>query len=73
MRSCESTVLTGSLALLLKAARRMHSPIEHSLPGTGLGLALARSIIHAHGGSIHVQSELGQGSTFTVYLPAARA
>ena len=35
----------------------------------GLGLAIARKIIEAHGGELHVDSELGSGSTFTVYIP----
>jgi len=37
--------------------------------GSGLGLTLARAHIVAHGGSIHVESALGQGSTFVVSLP----
>jgi two-component system NtrC family sensor kinase len=37
--------------------------------GTGLGLSLARNIVLAHGGSIDVATELGEGSTFTVRLP----
>ncbi len=39
--------------------------------GTGLGLALVKSIIEAHHGSIKVTSILGTGSTFTVLLPIA--
>ena len=37
--------------------------------GTGLGLSLSYSIIHNHHGRIDVQSEVGKGSTFTVWLP----
>lgn len=37
--------------------------------GSGLGLHLARRIIEAHNGSIQVESQLGQGSMFTIQLP----
>jgi two-component system, OmpR family, phosphate regulon sensor histidine kinase PhoR len=39
--------------------------------GTGLGLAIVRHVAEAHGGAVRVESELGQGSTFTVTLPSA--
>lgn len=37
--------------------------------GIGLGLAIVKGIVDAHGGSIHIASELGAGTTFTVELP----
>jgi len=40
--------------------------------GTGLGLAIALENVHLHGGSIRVTSEVGEGSVFTVVLPAAK-
>lgn len=41
----------------------------HSEEGAGLGLALAKKIVDLHGGNIHVESELGRGSTFLVEIP----
>jgi CheY-like chemotaxis protein len=38
--------------------------------GTGLGLAMVYGIIKSHGGSIFAKSQKGQGSTFSIYLPA---
>ena len=43
---------------------------SRSLPGTGLGLSLARAVARVHGGDIGVTSRREQGSTFTVTLPA---
>ena len=42
---------------------------EQKTKGTGLGLPIAKKIVEAHGGSIHVSSVVGKGSIFTVLLP----
>ncbi len=38
--------------------------------GTGLGLSIVKHVVGAHGGTVNVWSKLGQGSTFTIRLPA---
>jgi signal transduction histidine kinase len=38
--------------------------------GTGIGLMLTRSIVHRHNGTIDVSSEPGEGSCFSIHLPA---
>jgi signal transduction histidine kinase len=42
---------------------------DHAGPGTGLGLSIVRQIAERHGGRAEVTSEVGRGSTFTVWLP----
>ncbi len=41
-----------------------------AIEGSGLGLAIVQHIASAHGGAVTVESEPGQGATFTLYLPA---
>jgi two-component system NtrC family sensor kinase len=53
-----------------KFFRASNTPEE--APGTGLGLSIVKSIVDQHDGRIWVASELGQGATFTVVLPALK-
>ena len=42
---------------------------REGIPGTGLGLPLVAHVAEAHGGRVEVESEVGQGSTFTIRIP----
>ncbi len=44
--------------------------IGGSIPGSGMGLAISRAIVEAHGGKLSVTSQLHHGSVFTITLPA---
>jgi two-component system, OmpR family, phosphate regulon sensor histidine kinase PhoR len=43
-----------------------------AIPGTGIGLAISKAIVEAHGGSIDLRSTVGVGTTFEIRLPLAR-
>jgi signal transduction histidine kinase len=51
---------------------RAEDSLVHDTKGSGLGLALVRHIMEAHGGSVEVDSSPGKGSTFTLALPVGK-
>jgi signal transduction histidine kinase len=57
---------------LFQRFERASQSAAGGIPGTGLGLHLAREIARAHGGELRVSSELGQGTTFLLVFPLAR-
>jgi signal transduction histidine kinase len=65
---------TGS-GIVAELLPRIFDPFLTTKPrgqGTGLGLAICRDIVRTHGGDVSVESKVGAGSTFTVWLPLVR-
>ncbi|MGB9624927.1 MAG: sensor histidine kinase [Phycisphaerae bacterium] len=70
-RACIEIADTGT-GLDPQAAERIFEPYYSTKPGgTGLGLALTRRIVRAHGGTIQAAGRPGEGTTFTITLPLA--
>ncbi|HEY0484013.1 MAG TPA: PAS domain S-box protein [Kofleriaceae bacterium] len=61
------------LEQLFKPFSQIDSSLSRKFEGTGLGLAMVKLLAELHGGSVAVESEAGQGSRFTVWLPVRSA
>jgi PAS domain S-box-containing protein len=57
------------LKLLFQPFVQVDSKLNRQFEGTGLGLSLVEKLTDLHGGSVHVESQVGTGSRFTVRLP----
>lgn len=57
------------LGHLFQKFARVRHPQHTAIAGTGLGLFIARQVVEGHGGRLWADSELGQGSTFSLVLP----
>lgn len=59
----------NEIATLFTRYGRAASAIKRGVPGTGLGLYISKAIAQAHGGRLEVQSEVGKGALFRLWLP----
>ncbi|MCX7597231.1 MAG: ATP-binding protein, partial [Fischerella sp.] len=57
------------LPLLFEKFHQLDTPYRRRYEGTGLGLALTKQLVELHRGRIEVESTVGVGSVFTVWLP----
>lgn len=62
----------ADIPLLARRYFRASNVSAENFPGLGLGLSRVKDILDAHHGGLRVQSELGRGTTVTVFLPEAR-
>jgi signal transduction histidine kinase len=72
--ACEVLVKDNGVGFDEKYIQRIFKPFERlhgrsDYEGTGMGLAICQKIVKRHGGSIHVESKLNEGCTFTITLP----
>jgi signal transduction histidine kinase len=68
VRDTGTGIPAAELPHLFDRFRRVEGARGRSIEGSGIGLALVRELVHVHGGTINVASEVGQGSVFTVAL-----
>jgi CheY-like chemotaxis protein len=65
-------IAAEDLEHLFKPFSQIDSGLSRKFEGTGLGLAMVKLLADLHGGSVAVESEVGVGSRFTVWLPLRR-
>jgi two-component system phosphate regulon sensor histidine kinase PhoR len=70
VRDCGCGIPREHLPRIFERFYRVDKARSRKLGGTGLGLAIVKHIAQSHGGRATVESALGQGSTFTLHLPA---
>jgi two-component system sensor histidine kinase SenX3 len=72
VRDCGIGIAAAEQERIFEKFVRCTTESTTGIRGTGLGLAIVRHIVTAHGGTVNVSSATGEGSTFTIILPARR-
>ncbi len=62
-------IASADLSKLFKPFMQIDSSLNRQYDGTGLGLVMVKQIVELHGGSVHIDSVVGEGSCFRVMLP----
>ncbi|NJL52643.1 MAG: GAF domain-containing protein, partial [Hydrococcus sp. SU_1_0] len=62
-------IAPDEIPLLFEKFKQIENVRQRVHGGTGLGLALTKKLVELHGGTIEIESALGEGAIFTVYLP----
>jgi signal transduction histidine kinase len=73
VRDTGTGVPAEELPRIFERFHRVRGAHGRTHEGSGIGLALVQELVKLHGGAIHVASEVGRGTTFTVSIPAGRA
>ena len=66
-------IAEGEQERIFERFYRVDNDLTRDIPGTGLGLSLVRDIVTGHDGLVSVRSQVGRGSTFTVWLPSTES
>ena len=72
VRDTGAGIAPGKLEDIFEDFTQADGSVSRRYGGTGLGLAITRRLVKMHGGSIHVDSRVGEGSTFRVEMPVER-
>jgi signal transduction histidine kinase len=64
-------IATRDLPRIFERFYRVDAARSRATGGTGLGLAIVRHVVESYGGRVEVRSALGEGSIFSIHLPAA--
>ncbi|MCP4605052.1 MAG: HAMP domain-containing histidine kinase [Proteobacteria bacterium] len=69
VKDCGIGINKEEQAKVFNRFHRVNTSLVHDIGGNGLGLSIVQHVIRAHGGTVTVKSDLGEGSTFSIRIP----